>query len=149
MGVDTGVRELPEYRRGAGMSQLPFPRKILNQHSATLGKTGAGKSSALRVSVEQLLTEKKRVVIIDPKGDWWGLKSSADGKGPGFPVITFGNFKNDQASDVPINEYSGRNVAELIASGNRPCIIGFRGWMPGQMMTLRRRCSTKTKANCS
>ena len=34
------------------MSQLPFPRKILNQHSATLGKTGAGKSSALRVSVE-------------------------------------------------------------------------------------------------
>ena len=118
------------------MSQLPFPRKILNQHSATLGKTGAGKSSALRVSVEQLLTEKKRVVIIDPKGDWWGLKSSADGKGPGFPVITFGNFKNDQASDVPINEYSGRNVAELIASGNRPCIIGFRGWMPGQMMTF-------------
>ena len=118
------------------MSRLPFPRAILNQHSATLGKTGAGKSSALRVSVEQLLDEKKRVVIIDPKGDWWGLKASADGKGAGYPVITFGNFKNDQASDVPINEHSGRHIAELISSGNRPCVIGFRGWMPGQMMNF-------------
>jgi hypothetical protein len=117
------------------MSQLPFPRAILSQHSATLGKTGAGKSSALRVSVEDLLTQKKRVVIIDPKGDWWGLKSSADGKGAGFPVITFGDFKEPYGrGDVPINERSGAHVAELIAGGNRPCVIGFRGWMPGHMM---------------
>jgi hypothetical protein len=51
---------------------------------------------------------KKRVCIIDPKGDWWGLKASADGKGAGFPVIAFGDFKNAEASDVPINAQSGR-----------------------------------------
>ena len=118
------------------MSKLPFPETILHQHSATLGKTGAGKSSALRVSVEHLLDKQKRVIIIDPKGDWWGLKASADGKGPGYPVITFGNFKNDRAADVPINEHSGSHVAELIAGGNRPCVIGFRGWMPSQMMNF-------------
>jgi uncharacterized protein len=118
------------------LSSIPFPRAILNQHSATLGKTGAGKSSALRVSIERLLDENKRVTIIDPKGDWWGLKASADGKGPGYPVILFGNFKNEKATDVPINEASGRHVAELIASGNRPCVIGFRGWMPSQMMNF-------------
>lgn len=116
--------------------KLPFPETILHQHSATLGKTGAGKSSALRVSVEHLLDQRKRVIIIDPKGDWWGLKASADGKGAGYPVITFGNFKNDKAADVPINERSGKHVAELIASGNRPCVIGFRGWMPSQMMNF-------------
>jgi hypothetical protein len=117
------------------MSQLPFPRAILSQHSADLGKTGAGKSSALRVMVEDLLERQKRVVIVDPKGDWWGLKSSADGKGPGFPIVTFGDFKEPYGrGDVPINERSGANVADLIAGGNRPAIIGFRGWMPGHMM---------------
>lgn len=116
------------------MSKLPFPERVLHQHMAFLGKTGAGKSSAMRVVFEHLLEKKRRVAIVDPKGDWWGLKSSADGKSAGFPVITFGNFKNPRATDVPINHTSGAHVAELIAKGNRPCVIGFRGWMPGQLL---------------
>ena len=112
---------------------LIFPAKVLDQHLVMLGKTGAGKSSALRHIVEHLLAGGKRVCVIDPKGDWWGLKASADGKSAGFPVIAFGDFKNEAAQDVPINERSGKHVAELIATGNRPCLIGFRGWMPGAM----------------
>ena len=115
------------------MSKLAFPEEVLDQHLVVLGKTGAGKSSALRHIVEHLLEQKKRVCIIDPKGDWWGLKASADGKGEGFPVIAFGDFKKEDASDVPINAQSGRHVAELITSGNRPCVIGFRGWMTSHM----------------
>lgn len=83
--------------------------------------------------VEDLLRREKRVCVIDPKGDWYGLKLSADGKSSGFPVIAFGDFVEEKASDVPINEQSGRHIAELISSGNRPCVIGFRGWMPGRM----------------
>lgn len=116
------------------MSQLPFPERVLHQHIATLGKTGAGKSSAMRVIAEHLLDKNRRIAIIDPKGDWWGLKSSADGKSAGYSVITFGNFKEPRATDVPINEHSGAHVAELIAKGNRPCVIGFRGWMPSQLV---------------
>jgi hypothetical protein len=115
------------------VSRLPFPERILGQHIAALGKTGSGKSSVLRVIAEFQLDKKRRVVIVDPKGDWWGLKSSADGKGAGYPVIMFGDFKEPRASDVPINETSGKHVAELIATGNRPCVIGFRGWMPAQL----------------
>jgi len=115
------------------MSQLPFPERVLHQHIATLGKTGAGKSSAMRVIAEHLLDKNRRIAIVDPKGDWWGLKSSADGKSAGYPIITFGNFKEERATDVPINERSGKQVAELIATGNRPCVLGFRGWMPGQL----------------
>lgn len=113
---------------------LCFPKKALDQHVVVLGKTGSGKSSKLRHIVEYLLREKKRVCIVDPKGDWWGLKASADGKGPGFPVIAFGDFKEAGASDVPINEYSGKHVADLITNGNRPCILGFRGWMPNALV---------------
>lgn len=118
------------------MSKLCFPEKILAQHLVVLGKTGAGKSSALRHIVEHLLRQKKRVCIIDPKGDWWGLKKSADGKEAGFPVIAFGDFKNrrERAADVPINAQSGAHVAELIATGNRPAMIGFGGWHTAHMV---------------
>jgi uncharacterized protein len=116
------------------VSNLPFPEKILHQHIATLGKTGAGKSSAMRVIAEHLLDQKKRLCIVDPKGDWWGLKAGADGKSAGYPIIVFGDCKEPRAQDVPINEHSGPNVAELIATGNRPAIVSFRGWMPAQML---------------
>jgi hypothetical protein len=115
------------------MSKLCFPVEVLNQHLVVLGKTGAGKSSALRHVIEYLLSAGKRVCIVDPKGDWWGLKSSADGKSAGFPIIAFGDFKEPKATDVPINQKSGKHIAELITNGNRPCIIGFRGWMPNEM----------------
>lgn len=116
--------------------RLCVPAKVLDQHLVVLGKTGSGKSSVLRHFVEHLLGHNKRVCIIDPKGDWYGIKVSADGKAGGFPVIAFGDFKNAKATDVPINERSGKHVAELVATGNRPCVIGFRGWMTSHMVSF-------------
>lgn len=107
---------------------MKLPKEIFAQHIAVLGKTGSGKSSALRLMVEGLLDDKQPVCIIDPKGDWWGLKSSASGKSAGYPVVIFGG----EHADVPINAHSGSHVAELIATGNRPCIIDLGGWMPGE-----------------
>lgn len=107
---------------------MKLPDEILAQHVAVLGKTGAGKSSAMRVLVESLLDRNERVCIIDPKGDWWGLKSSADGKHPGYPVVIFGGAK----ADVPLNQHAGASVAELVATGNRPCVIDLGGWHVGE-----------------
>jgi hypothetical protein len=125
-----------EQQKERAMS-LIFPQKVLDQHLVVLGKTGAGKSSALRHIVEHLLSHKKRVCVVDPKGDWNGLKVSADGKGAGFPVILFGDFKETAGKqippDVPLNEFSGKHIAELVTSGNRPCVIGLRGWTQGHM----------------
>ncbi len=103
------------------------PKEILNQHVAVLGKTRSGKSSVMRGLVEGLLRDQKPVCIIDPKGDWYGLKLSADGKSPGFPVVIFGGSH----ADVPIDEHSGTAVAELFATGNRPCLIDMGGWTVG------------------
>lgn len=110
------------------IARLPIPAAALRQHVLVLGKTRAGKSTTLRGLAEHLLRDQSPVCIIDPKGDWWGLKSSADGKRPGFPVIIFGG----QHADLPLNERVGSEVGELVATGNRPCIIDLGGWMPGQ-----------------
>lgn len=107
---------------------LPIPKAALSQHLIVLGKTGAGKSSAMRVLVEGLLDAGDPVCILDPKGDWYGIKSSADGKQAGYPLVIFGG----EHADVPINVHAGAHLAELVATGNRPCIIDMRGWMTGE-----------------
>ena len=104
-----------------------IPDVVFDQHVIILGKTRSGKSSVMRLCVEHLLDKDKPVCIIDPKGDWWGLKSSADGKEAGYPVVIFGG----EHGDVPLNPRSGAAVAELISTGNRSCIIDLGGWMPG------------------
>jgi hypothetical protein len=110
------------------MVKMPIPIATLNQHIAVLGKTRSGKSSAMRVLAEHMLDDHRPICIVDPKGDWWGVKSSRDGKGAGYPVVIFGG----PHADVPINEHSGPAIAELIATGNRPSLIDLKGWMPAE-----------------
>jgi uncharacterized protein len=107
------------------MTHHPLPRNLLAQHVLVLGKTRSGKSSTMRGLVEQLLDDRKPVCIIDPKGDWWGIKSSADGKHAGYEVVIFGG----RHADVPIDQHSGKVVAEIVATGNRPALIDLGGWM--------------------
>jgi hypothetical protein len=110
------------------VTMLAIPDAALAQHVIALGKTGSGKSSKLRLIVEKLLDLQVPTCIVDPKGDWWGLKSSADGKHAGYPVVIFGG----EHCDVPLNSHAGAHVAELVATGNRPCIVDLGGWMIGE-----------------
>lgn len=106
-----------------------FPMAALAQHSAFIGKTGSGKSFAARGCVEQMLEAKKRVCIIDPTGVWYGLKSSADGKSEGFPVVIFGG---DHA-DVAITEKMAATLGELVALSDLSCVIDLTGFGVGEM----------------
>lgn len=110
------------------MTKLAIPAAALEQHLIALGKTGSGKSSKLRVIVEHELDNDVPVTILDPKGDWWGLKSSADGKHAGYPIVIFGGGH----ADVPLNPRAGAQVAELIATGNRPSLIDLSDFTVGE-----------------
>lgn len=96
-----------------------IPVESLSQHVAIVGKTGSGKTVAAKGQVERLLDAGKRVAILDPTGAWWGLKHSADGETPGYPIVVFGG---DHA-DVPITEFAGAALGKLVAETNTPCII--------------------------
>lgn len=73
-----------------------IPPAALLQHVAILGKTGSGKTYAAKGIVEDLLRAGRRVCVLDPTGAWWGLRSSADGKAAGYPVIVLGGQDVDR-----------------------------------------------------
>jgi hypothetical protein len=96
-----------------------FPKAALAQHIAVLGKTGSGKSYAVRGIVESLLDENARVCIIDPTGAWNGLRSSATGKSAGYPVVIFGG----EHADLELGYQTGEAMAEIIGTSSTPAIL--------------------------
>jgi hypothetical protein len=89
---------------------LALPLETVNQAIGILAKRRAGKSYAARRLAEQLLRRGQQVVIVDPKGDWWGIRSAADGRSPGLPVVIVGG----ERGDVRLEPSAGEVVAKLV-----------------------------------
>lgn len=67
---------------------LILPREAVTQTFSILTKRGVGKTYTVLVMVEEFLKSRLRVVVADPVGVCWGLRASADGKGPGLPLLS-------------------------------------------------------------
>lgn len=98
---------------------LVLPLDAVTQTFAILAKRGVGKTHTGSVMAEEMLKLGQPVVIYDPTGAWWGLKSSRDGKSPGFPVVIFGG----EHADVPLEETAGATVASVIVDERLPAIL--------------------------
>jgi DNA helicase HerA-like ATPase len=75
--------------------KLTLPVDAVTQAIGILAKRRAGKSYTARRFAEQLFKAGQQIVIVDPKGDWWGIRSSADGKSPGLPIVILGGERGD------------------------------------------------------
>lgn len=91
-----------------------LPNEILASHVAILGKTGSGKTYAAKGLVESLLRDNRRICVVDPTSAWYGLRSSADGKHDGFPILILGG----DHGDLPLPALGGAAVARLVAEQN-------------------------------
>jgi hypothetical protein len=91
---------------------LSLPLETVTQAIGILAKRRAGKSYAARRLAERLFKAGQQIVIVDPKGDWWGIRSSADGKSPGLPIVILGGERGDVPLEVNAGEVVGKLVVE-------------------------------------
>jgi hypothetical protein len=91
---------------------LALPLEFTTQTAAIVAKRRAGKSYLSRRIAEQLFNAGQQIVIVDPKGDWWGVRSAADGKSPGLPIVMLGGERGDAPLEVSAGEVVARLVVE-------------------------------------
>jgi uncharacterized protein len=102
---------------------LSLPVEAVTETFAILAKRGSGKTYTAAVMVEEMLDAQLPVIVIDPVGVWWGLKSSADGTKPGHAVVVFGG---DHA-DVPLEPTAGELLADVIVDERIPAVLDLSG----------------------
>lgn len=107
---------------------LALPLDWMQLATVVYGARGSGKTSLGRVFAEEAHRAGQRFCAIDLKGDWWGLKSTADGKGDGIPVVVFGG---DHA-DVPLEDGAGEFVASTVAELGQSSILDFEHFSKGK-----------------
>lgn len=98
---------------------LRLPLDIVTSVAAVLANRGSGKSSVAHRMVELMYEAGLPVVVLDVKGDWWGIRTSADGKGAGLPFVIFGG----DHYDVPLEPTAGELLADLIVDDRIPAVL--------------------------
>jgi hypothetical protein len=98
---------------------LKLPLEAVTETFAVMGIRGSGKTHTASVMAEEMLKAGQPIVVYDPTGAWFGLKTSADGKRPGFPVVIFGG----EHPDVPLEESAGETIAKVIVEKRFPAIL--------------------------
>lgn len=84
-----------------------------------LGKKGRGKTHTAAVLAEGLIKSGVPTTILDPTGAWYGLRSSADGKAAGLPVVIFGG----EHGDAPLAPTMGTRIAEILVERRFPAVL--------------------------
>lgn len=100
-------------------SGFTLPDQAVTQTFGILAVRRSGKSNAAVVMAEAMYDAGLPWVAIDPKGDWWGMRSSRDGKKAGLSVLLFGG----EHADVPLEPTGGELVADLIVDQRITCIL--------------------------
>jgi hypothetical protein len=108
--------------------KLELPDEAITQTFAILAKRGVGKTYTASVMAEEMIKNNLPVIILDPIGVWWGLRSSADGKKAGLPIIIAGG---DHA-DVPITPDNGEVVANLVVNEKLSVVIDLSLFRKGE-----------------
>jgi hypothetical protein len=109
---------------------LSLPLDWVMMATVVYGSRGAGKTTFGSVVAEEVTKQGVRFCAIDVKGDWWGLKGSADGKSAGIPVVIFGG----EHQDLPLEENAGAQVADIVATLAQSCILDLEPFSKGKQI---------------
>lgn len=108
--------------------RLDLPLTAVTQTFAFMGKRGAGKTYGAGKLVEQMLEHDAQVVVIDPVGNWWGLRLDADGKKAGFSIPVLGGSHGDLA----LAPEAGALVADLVVDTGSSIVLDVSHFRKGE-----------------
>lgn len=105
-----------------------LPTTFITSTHGILGQKGSGKSHEASVIAEEMLRSHQQTVILDPTGAWFGLRTNADGKRPGFPIPVFGG----EHGDIGLLPDSGEVLARAIATEHFSAVVDLSVLRKGQ-----------------
>lgn len=98
---------------------LKLPLDTVVQRKAVIAKNRVGKSNLGCAYVEEVYNASVQSVVLDPKGDWYGIRSSADGKGPGLPFLVMGG----DHGDVPLDPSAGSALGTYFGANHVDAVL--------------------------
>lgn len=102
-------------------TDLALPVDAVTETFLIFGRKGSGKTATAGVLAEEMITAGLQVAVLDPMDAWWGLRSSADGQGPGLPVLILGG----EHGDLPLHPGSGARVADMVVDERLPVVLSL------------------------
>jgi uncharacterized protein len=109
-----------------------FPLELVVHQTGILARTGAGKTNTAVVIAEEVLAARQQCVILDPPGAWWGLRSSADGKAPGYEIVVLGG----DHGDLPLEAGAGQTIADFVVDERASVILDLSEFSNREMTTF-------------
>lgn len=88
---------------------------IQQWHAMILGMTGSGKTNTLYVLAEELARENTKVTIVDPEGDYGGLR--------GTNALVVGRGRKGNVIDIELTPEKVADAADVLCRYNIPIII--------------------------
>ena len=107
---------------------VALPSDAVTQTMACIGRKGSGKTYLATLLVEQMLDVGAQVVVLDPVGNYWGLRVDADGKSKGKDIFIAGG----ERGDVPVLPEAGARFARLVVEKNVSMILDVSGFRQGE-----------------
>jgi hypothetical protein len=101
-----------------GAKTLPAV-EILTGRGFVTGKSGSGKSNTASVIAEQLLNNNYNLLVIDPEGEYYGLKEK-------YEILHVGN---DDLCDVQVTPDHAGQIAEIALERNMPVILDVSDYL--------------------
>lgn len=108
--------------------EISLPIDAITQTMAAIGRKGSGKTYLSQMIAEQMLDAEAQVVVIDPVGNWWGLRVNEDGKTKGKEIFVIGG----DHGDVPLVPEAGKRIAQLLVEKGISAIIDVSGFGVGE-----------------
>ncbi len=104
-------------------SNFHLPDRLPTMKQAIIGRTGSGKTNTAVVMAEQMIAGGIPVAIIDPQGDWWGLRSK-------YPIAILGG----EHADVPLEPTGGTIAADFVVNERIPVLLDLFTMGEGEMV---------------